>query len=134
MGGTRAKKALGSMAQREQELQTRSADMYEAEQRMAASQTALSEDQAAVAAREKVLQEREAAFAEFEEGMLRKLEEDYHRIVSTVQHIRRAVHNAQRTLSTRREHVLHYENFSDSLQGIYGQGNHLQKLHSLYTS
>ena len=58
--------------------------------------------------------------------MLRKLEEDYHGVAATVQQIRRAVSNAQRVLTRRREQVLYHENFSSSPQGARGQGTHRQ--------
>jgi uncharacterized protein (DUF3084 family) len=132
LGGNRAKKTIGNIGQREEEL-----DIRGAEQRVAAAQAELGERTKAVVAREEYMQqreealrqrehtllerekaiaireqtkyEREQAFAVFEEGMLRQLEDNYNNIASTVSQMRRAVGNAQGILANRRQQVLYHE-------------------------
>jgi chromosome segregation ATPase len=145
MGGTRAKNMIGNIGQREEELSTRGAELYDVEQRLATAQADLNERTNALNSREKHMQqreqallerrnalsthdqtnhEREQAFAMFEEGMLRQLESNYNSIASTVSQMRRAVGNAQGILINRRQQVLYHENFSNAMQDTHGQGNH----------
>ncbi|THY35072.1 hypothetical protein D6D01_01610 [Aureobasidium pullulans] len=173
IGGATAKKVLGTINQREEEVALRHREIYDAEQRLAGAHAALNEREQAVYQREQVVVEREqavveceqavyqreqaiyqseqtfyqreqavierdtavtareqanherdTAFVAFEEGMLRKLEEDYHGVAAIVQQIRSAVSNAQRVLTRRREQVLYHENFSSSPQGARGQGRY----------
>jgi len=144
MGGNRAKKMIGSIGQREEELDLRGAEVYAAEQRLAAAQADLRERTDAVVVREQQMQqreqalldarnalsthdqtnhEREQAFTVFEEGMLRQLEDNYNNVASTVSQMRRAVGNAQRILTNRRQQVLYHENLSNAMQDTHGQGN-----------
>jgi len=144
MGGNRAKKMIGSIGQREEELDLRGAEVYAAEQRLAAAQADLRERTDAMIVREQQMQqreqallearnalsthdqtnhEREQAFTVFEEGMLRQLEDNYNDIASTVSQMRRAVSNAQRILTNRRQQVLYHENLSNAMQDTHGQGN-----------
>lgn len=144
MGGYRAKKMIGNIGQREEELNLRGAEVYAAEQRLTAAQADLRERTNAVVAREEHMQEREQAllecrnalsthdqtnhereqaFAVFEEGMLRQLEDNYSGIASIVGQMRRAVGNAQRILANRRQQVLYHENLSNAMQDSQGQGN-----------
>jgi hypothetical protein len=103
-------------------MNARALDLYHGEQRLAAAHAAINEREDILISRERANKEREDVFAQFEEYMLRKLEEDYHGIVATVEQIRSAMANAKRILTRRREQVLSHENFSDSLKGVYGQG------------
>jgi uncharacterized protein (DUF3084 family) len=61
MGGNRAKKMIGNIGQREEELDIRGAEVYDAEQRIAAAQADLRERTNSVVAREGYMQQREQA-------------------------------------------------------------------------
>jgi uncharacterized protein (DUF3084 family) len=61
MGGNRAKKMIGNIGQREEELDIRGAEVYDAEQRVAAAQADLRERTNSVVAREEYMQQREQA-------------------------------------------------------------------------
>lgn len=144
MGGNRAKTMIGNIGQREEELDLRSAEVYDAEQRLATAQADLRERTNAVTVREQQMQqreqallenrnalsthdqanhEREQAFAVFEEETLRQLEGHYNDIASTVSQMRRAVGNAQRILTNRRQQVLYHENLPNAMQDTHGQGD-----------
>ncbi|TIA34615.1 hypothetical protein D6C78_06711 [Aureobasidium pullulans] len=113
-----------AVVEREQAVYQREQAIYQSEQTFYQREQAVIERDTAVTARKQANHERDTAFVAFEEGMLRKLEEDYHGVAATVQQIRRAVSNAQRVLTRRREQVLYHENFSSSPQGARGQGRY----------
>jgi hypothetical protein len=66
MGGNRAKNMIGNISQREEELDIRGAEMYEAEKRLAAAQADVREDTNSLIAREDYLQQREHALQQRE--------------------------------------------------------------------
>ncbi|KAH0354454.1 hypothetical protein KCU81_g1273, partial [Aureobasidium melanogenum] len=110
--------------QREEAIQQREDTVQQREQTIQQREQTLQQRTQAIQQREHNNHSREQAFAVFEEAMLRQLEASYTNITSTVSQMRRAVSNAQNILTNRRHQVLYHENFSNSLQGTFGQGRY----------
>lgn len=116
---------LSAMAAREKHIQQREEAIQQREDTVQKREQAIQQRTQAIQQREHNNHSREQAFAVFEEAMLRQLEGNYTSITSTVSQMRRAVSNAQNILTNRRHQVLYHENFSNSLQGTFGQGQSL---------
>lgn len=111
-----------AIQQREDTVQQREQIIQQREHSVQQREQAFPQRTQAIQQREHNNHSREQAFAVFEEAMLRQLEGNYTSITSTVSQMRRAVSNAQNILTNRRHQVLYHENFSNSLQGTFGQG------------
>ncbi|KAG9690558.1 hypothetical protein KCU95_g10213, partial [Aureobasidium melanogenum] len=115
---------LNALAAREKHIQQREEAIQQREDTVQQREQALPQRTQAIQQREHNNHSREQAFAVFEEATLRQLEASYTSITSTVSQMRRAVSNAQNILTNRRHQVLYHENFSNSLQGTFGQGRY----------
>lgn len=113
-----------AIQQREDTVQQREQIIQQREHSVQQREQAFPQRTQAIQQREHNNHSREQAFAVFEEAMLRQLEGNYTSITSTVSQMRRAVSNAQNILTNRRHQVLYHENFSNSLQGTFGQGRY----------
>ncbi|KAG9530472.1 hypothetical protein KCU93_g2604, partial [Aureobasidium melanogenum] len=116
MGGTRAKNMLGSISQRKEELNIRSAEIYDGEQRHIAAQAELEERLSAMAAREQHVQQREEAIQQREdtvqqrEQAVQQCEQALQQRGQAIQQREQAIHqheqSQQRKRSLQREQAI----------------------------
>jgi uncharacterized protein (DUF3084 family) len=100
MGGNRAKKMIGNIGQREEELDIRGAEVYDAEQRVAAAQASLRERTNSVVAREEYMSQRDQALQQREQALQQRTQ-DFQQREQT---------NQQRELGQQHKHYQQREN------------------------
>jgi hypothetical protein len=108
MGGTRAKNMLGSISQREEELNIRSAEIYDGEQRLVAAHAELEERLSAITAREQHDQQREEAVQKREEAIQQR-EQSVHQHEQAVQQGEQALQQRGQAIQQREQAIAERE-------------------------
>ncbi|KAH0006660.1 hypothetical protein KCU78_g12196, partial [Aureobasidium melanogenum] len=108
MGGTRAKNMLGSISQREEELNIRSAEIYDGEQRLVAAHAELEERLSAITAREQHVQQREEAVQKREEAIQQR-EQSVHQREQAVQQCEQALQQRGQAIQQREQAIHQHE-------------------------
>lgn len=135
MGGTRAKNMLGSISQREEELNIRSAEIYGGEQRLIAAHAELEERLSAITAREQHVQQREEAVQKREEAIQQR-EQSVHQHEQAVQQRGQAIQQREQAIAERETAIAAREHSNYEREQAFAafEEGMLRQLEGNYTS